>query len=36
MKGPDPRERDLVKLEDMRINAERARRFLGSRTFDEF
>ena len=36
MRGPDPRERDLVKLEDMRMHAERARRFLGSRTFDEF
>lgn len=32
----DPRERDLVKCEDMRIHAERARRFLGSRSLAEF
>lgn len=33
---PDPRQRDLVKCEDMRLHAERARRFLGSRSLDEF
>jgi len=33
---PDPRQRDLVKCEDMRLHAERARRFLGSRGLDEF
>ena len=32
----DPRERDLVKCEDMRIHAERAREFLGERTLDQF
>ena len=32
----DPRERDLVKCEDMRLHAERARQFLGSRSLDEF
>ena len=36
MSALDPRERDLVKCEDMRIYAERARRFLGSRSLDEF
>jgi uncharacterized protein with HEPN domain len=36
MNVPDPRERDLVKCEDMRIHAERARDFLGERTLDEF
>ena len=35
MSGPDPRERDLVKCEDMRIHAERAREFLGSRSLEE-
>ena len=34
--SPDPRERDLVKCEDMRLHAERACRYLGSRTLDEF
>ncbi len=35
--GPlDPRVRDLVKCEDMRIHAERARKFLGSLTLTEF
>ncbi len=32
----DPRQRDLVKCEDMRIHAERARRFLADRSLDEF
>ncbi len=32
----DPRERDLVKCEDMRLHAERARQFLDSRSLDEF
>jgi len=36
MSALDPRERDLVKCEDMRIHAERAREFLGERTLDEF
>lgn len=36
MSAIDPRERDLVKCEDMRIHAERAREFLGERTLDEF
>ena len=30
------RQRDLVKCEDMRIHAERARQFLGSRSLEEF
>ena len=32
----DRRERDLVKCEDMRIHAERARRFMGARSLEEF
>jgi uncharacterized protein with HEPN domain len=36
MSALDPRERDLVKCEDMRIHAERAREFLGGRTLEEF
>lgn len=32
----DPRERDLVKCEDMRIHAARAVEFLGSRSWSEF
>ena len=36
MNALDPRERDLVRCEDMRIHAERARSFLGTRTLDEF
>lgn len=32
----DPRERDLVKCEDMRIHAERAREFLAGRSLEEF
>ena len=36
MSAPDPRERDLVKCEDMRIHAERAREFLDSRSLDDF
>lgn len=36
MNAIDSRERDLVKCEDMRIHAERAREFLGTRTLDEF
>ena len=33
---PDRQQRDLVKCEDMRLHAERARKFLGSRSLDEF
>ena len=36
MNAPDPRERDLVKCEDMRIHAERACEYLGERTLGEF
>jgi uncharacterized protein with HEPN domain len=36
MSALDPHERDLVKCEDMRIHAERAREFLGGRTLEEF
>lgn len=36
MSALDPRERDLVKCEDMRIHAKRASEYLGSRTLDEF
>jgi uncharacterized protein with HEPN domain len=36
MSAIDPRERDLVKCEDMRIHAERASDFLGTRTLDQF
>ena len=36
MSALDPLERDLVKCEDMRLYAERARKFLGSRSFEEF
>jgi len=36
MSAFDPRERDLVKCEDMRIYAERARQFLGSRSREAF
>jgi uncharacterized protein with HEPN domain len=32
----DPRRRDLVKCEDMRLHAERARKFLGGLSLDEF
>lgn len=32
----DPRERNLVKCEDMRIHAERARKFMGTRSLEEF
>ncbi|MFW6119244.1 MAG: DUF86 domain-containing protein [Planctomycetota bacterium] len=32
----DPRQRDLVKCEDMRIHAERARQFLADRSLEEF
>ncbi len=32
----DPRQRDLVKCEDMRLHAERAVAFLGRKTRDEF
>lgn len=32
----DPRERDLVKCEDMRLHAERACEFLGDRALPEF
>ena len=33
---PDRQQRDLVKCEDMRLHAERARRFLASLTLEEF
>ncbi|MBX3372613.1 MAG: DUF86 domain-containing protein [Phycisphaeraceae bacterium] len=36
MSALDPRERDLVKCEDMRIHAERACEYLGERTLEEF
>ncbi len=36
MSALDPRQRDLVKCEDMRIWAERARTFLASRSLEEF
>ncbi len=36
MSAHDPRERDLVKCEDMRIHAERACEYLGERTLEEF
>ncbi len=36
MNVPDPRERDLVKCEDMRIHAQRAREYMGERTLDVF
>ena len=36
MSALSPRERDLVKCEDMRIHAERARQFLGTRSLEEF
>lgn len=36
MSALDPRERDLVKCEDMRIHAARARQFLGQRSLKEF
>jgi uncharacterized protein with HEPN domain len=36
MSALDPHERDLVKCEDMRIHAERAREFLRGRTLEEF
>ena len=36
MKRRDQLERDLVKCEDMRLHAERAARFLGDRSLDEF
>lgn len=36
MSSIDPRERDLVKCEDMRIHARRAREFLGARSLAEF
>jgi uncharacterized protein with HEPN domain len=36
MNTPDPRERDLVKCEDMRLHAERARAFVGSCSLAEF
>ena len=34
--SPDPRERDLVKCEDMRLYAERAVQYLGSHSLDDF
>lgn len=34
--SPDPRERDLVKCEDMRLYAERAVRYLGARSLKQF
>ena len=36
MSALDPLERDLVKCEDMRVYAQRARHFLGSLSLDEF
>ena len=36
MSARDARERDLVKCEDMRLYAERAREFLGQRSLEEF
>ncbi len=36
MSALDPRERDLVTCEDMRIHAERARQFLAARSLEEF
>ena len=36
MSAFDARERDLVKCEDMRINAQRALQFLGTRSLREF
>ncbi|MCC5785413.1 MAG: DUF86 domain-containing protein [Phycisphaerales bacterium] len=36
MSGHNRLERDLVKCEDMRLHAERAVRFLGGRSLDEF
>ncbi len=36
MKWRDQLERDLVKCEDMRLHAERAVRFLGGRSLDQF
>jgi len=36
MTALDPRQRDLVKCEDMRIHAERACDYLGERSLDEF
>ena len=36
MSAVDPRERDLVKCEDMRIHAERALEFLGLRSREAF
>ena len=34
--SPDPRRRDLVKCEDMRIYADRAIEYLGSRSLEQF
>ena len=34
--SPDPRERDLVKCEDMRIHAERAIQYMGARSLEQF
>jgi uncharacterized protein with HEPN domain len=36
MSAFDPRERDLVKCEDMRIHAERARKFVGKHALESF
>jgi uncharacterized protein with HEPN domain len=36
MSAADPRERDLVKCEDMRVHAERAREFVGGCSREEF
>ena len=36
MSARESRERDLVKCEDMRLHAERARQFLGTRSLDKF
>jgi len=34
--SPDPRQRDLVKCEDMRIHAKRAVDYVGSRSLEDF
>ena len=36
MSTPAPRERDLVKCEDMRIHAERAQKFVAEHSLDSF
>lgn len=36
MSALDPRQRDLVKCEDMRLHSERARKYIGAMTLEEF